>query len=370
MPGSNIIDYVIEYGNSTFTEREFSTEDALVLCQFTYLKFEKLMAPMSENIVSVKELDASPLKESLFSDKWLQKENRALFKAMADSKRFENLKMCLHINRVEKDTQFAALTFLLPDNRVLVVFRGTDENLVGWQEDMGFALERPVTGQILSVKYINDVSERFGCRFRVAGHSKGGNLAIYASLMARKEARDRIDNIYSFDGPGFRKEFLEAKGYEDISDRVIKVIPKSSIVGMILDEGKDSMVVEARSLGFSQHNPYMWVIKNGKLCKTEQTEAHKKLVESVNEWILDKDENQLERFVKILNTLLDSPEANTTSEYMKDFLKNTTRVIKTAADIDEDTKKFISSFVKSYFEILMDMIKEEVAASPFFDRKS
>lgn len=130
------------------------------------------------------------------------------------------------------------------------------------------------------------------------------------------------------------------------------------------------MVVEARSLGFSQHNPYMWVIKKGKLCKTEQTEAHKKLTESVNEWILDKDENQLERFVKLLNSLMDSPDANTTREYMKGFLRNTTKVIKAATDIDEDTKKFAASFVKSYFEILMDMIKEEMSDNPFFEKKS
>lgn len=370
MPSFNIIDYVLEYGKDTFGERKLSKEDALVLCQFTYLKFEGLMDSMSEEILTIKQINGSKDKDSLFSDKKLEKENRALFEAMVDSKRFEDLRMCLYINRIEKDTQFAAMTYLLSDNSVLVVFRGTDENIVGWQEDMGFALERPVTGQILSVKYINDISDRFRCNFSVAGHSKGGNLAVYASLMAHAGVRERIENIYSFDGPGFRKEFLKAKGYDSIRNKVIKVIPKSSVVGMILDEGKDSLVIEARSLGFSQHNPYMWVIKNGELVKTQQTESHKKLIESVNEWILDKDEHQLERFVEILNGLMASPDADTTRQYMKEFIKNTTKVIKAASDIDEDTKKFLSSFIKSYFEILMDMIKEEIPENPYKKKKS
>ena len=143
----NIIEYVKVYGKDSFGERRFCREDALVLSQFSYLKFEGILEVMSRVPVSITEINSSKVRDSLFSDYRYEKDNRALFDAMMTSVRFSDLKVAMYINRIEEGTQFAAFTFIMPGSNTLIVFRGTDETIVGWQEDMGLALKRNIGGQ-------------------------------------------------------------------------------------------------------------------------------------------------------------------------------------------------------------------------------
>ena len=64
----NIIDYVKEKGDKLFSERAFSKEDALVLSQFVYLKFDNLMDEMSKKEVSLSDLQNSENFDDLFFD--------------------------------------------------------------------------------------------------------------------------------------------------------------------------------------------------------------------------------------------------------------------------------------------------------------
>ncbi|MBP5599468.1 MAG: hypothetical protein J6X48_04225, partial [Lachnospiraceae bacterium] len=106
----NIIDYVKEKGDKLFSERAFSKEDALVLSQFVYLKFDNLMDEMSKKEVSLSDLQNSENFDDLFFDYRYEKDNRALFGAMVSSNRFKDMKMCFYVNKVdeETETQFAA----------------------------------------------------------------------------------------------------------------------------------------------------------------------------------------------------------------------------------------------------------------------
>lgn len=357
----NIVDYIAEVGASDFEERPFAALDAIVLCEFSYLKFDELVPGMAEKPVTISELNEASNKEVMFMDKRYGKDHKALFETMLMSKRFGGLKICCYINRVEPEaeTQFAAVTFLL-QGHVFIAFRGTDENMVGWQEDFKLALKRPTTGQVLSAKYINDVSDRFPGKFMVGGHSKGGNLAIYASMCAHPGARERISKIYSFDAPGFRSDVLEERGYEEIRKRVLKVIPESSFVGMLFGMDDDAVVIDSKSSGFSQHDMYKWVVKEGHLIKAHITDSHKILLKGFNEWVLGLDEERLERFVKFLCKLLDSTEAATTREFQKNFFKHSFSAIKATSELDEETKEFLGKFVKSYFEVAFDVVKDSI----------
>lgn len=361
MQNSNIIEYVNEFGKLDFDRRPLTNEDALVLCQFSYLKFESILDSLSDVPVSIKEIYNHKNSEALFSDFRYEKPNRLLAAAMAESQRFSEVKACFFIDRVETETQFSAITYILPDHSVLIVFRGTDENIVGWQEDLRLALNKPVLGQTLSVKYINDISKRFYGNFYIAGHSKGGNLAIYSAMLASGNTIERINKIIVFDSPGFRDDLLKENHYEKISKKVEKLIPKSSVVGMLLDSGESSTVVDCHTIaGVTQHNPYNWLIKDGKFVEKHLKEGHKVLIESINQWILSKDEENLERFVALLSEMIDSSEANTTTEFSKDFIKNATAVAKATGELNDETKSFLIDFVKSYFIIAGDLLKEEV----------
>ena len=63
----------------------------------------------------------------------------------------------------------------------MVVFRGTDDTLIGWKEDFHMTYMDHVPAQKRAASYLHHVMKEFPKgRFLVAGHSKGGNLATYA----------------------------------------------------------------------------------------------------------------------------------------------------------------------------------------------
>ena len=233
-----MIDYIKEYGDYTFSEKPLNEVDSLVLSQLAYLKFDGLVpGPGNAGTVSLEELDVRPDRDKLFSDERYREPNMELFGELVKSVRFRSLQVGNYVNEIEteQETQFSAITCFLGGQTVYVAYRGTDETIVGWKEDFNLAFSEPVPGQLRSVEYLNRAAEGFAGSFYVGGHSKGGNFSVYAAMNCRREVQDRILKVYSLDGPGFRPEIREGGHYESIAGRVEKIIPHSSLVGMLLE---------------------------------------------------------------------------------------------------------------------------------------
>lgn len=358
----NIVDYVKSYGDFSFKDKEFSVEDALVLCQFSYLKFDGLIDEMSDKPMPIKQLYSLPGVDLLFSDNRYEKDRRKLLKNIVESKRFGDASIYFYINRIEvqNETQFAALTYFLPGFGYFVAFRGTDENIVGWQEDFKMALDRPIRGQLLSVEYIDEVARRLPSSFMVGGHSKGGNLAMYSAMNCKMAVQKRIEKIFSFDGPGFRPEVLAECNFEAIKDRVVSVIPRSSLVGLLLTTDSESIVVSSNTVSALQHNPYSWVLRNGSFVKRQVSQAHLTWIKTFNEWLFSLGEEELERFICLFEEVLKATEADTTLELSKETIKCASNVIAKAKNVDDSTKEFLSSIMKSYFSMAKDIVKNDV----------
>ena len=360
-----IIDYVKEYGSHSLTEIPMNDEDSLVLCQLSYLKFDGLVPDVWENrrSVSIEELALHADYEKLFADERYERDNRALFEAVRSSRRFGKMRLNCYINIVEKEweTQFSAVTFLLEDGTLYVAFRGTDETIVGWKEDFNMAFLSPVPGQAYSVKYLNMVTGRLRKPFYIGGHSKGGNLAVYSAMKCAPQVQERILKIYSMDGPGFRSEVLAECGYEKIADRVVKILPHSSLIGMIFEKDIRYRVVESKTFGLAQHNPYTWVVKDGKFMEVDGIYERRRLMNTaINDWILSLDEQQLRTFVDTLYQVISASQAEDLIEFTADWKKSMNRVVSALREVDEQTAQMLKEIVKSLFEITGMYMREEV----------
>lgn len=356
MAALTLVKYVKEYGDYTFMEKPMNDVDSLVLCQFSYLKFDGMIPGLSENraSVSMRQLAAHERYEELYADERYAKENKGLFEAMAESKRFGNMKMNCFINIIEEEweTQFAAITYLLEDGTIYVCYRGTDENLIGWKEDFNMAFLSPIPGQEYSVKYLNIVTDRFPNDFYVGGHSKGGNLAVYASMGCLDEVKERIIKIYCMDGPGFRKEVLEQKEYALIEDRVVKILPHSSLVGMIFQTDDKYKVVESRNFGLMQHDPYSWLIKDGDFVTVDEIQRSRKMSnDTLNEWVLKQDQDKLKVFGETLFEVLYASGADNLIDLGKDWKKSLNGVLRALKEVDPDTKQMVKLAVKEFLEL-------------------
>ena len=404
-----VLEYLEKYGKYSFEEMPMTEVDSLALCQLAYLKFDGMVpeleldldgedassggqgmenggqsgeervpgeAPedMSEKQadglaeqlgVVLESLREHPDYEKLFADVRYEKPNRALYERMIQGKRFRSLRLNYYVNVIEKrwETQFSAVTYTLGDGIRYVAYRGTDETIVGWKEDFNMAFLSPVPGQAISVEYLKRVAERFDGPMFVGGHSKGGNLAVYSAMNCQPDIQDRILKIYSMDGPGFRPEVLEKCDFGKIADRVVKILPNSSLVGMIFESGMYFQVVKSKTFGLLQHDPYTWLVTGNHLVRADHLyERRQQMDNNLNEWILSLNEQQLRTFVDTLYQVITASQVDNLIDFTAEWKKSMNGVIAALKEVDEETVEALKEIVRSLFEITRENRKKQVAA--------
>ena len=360
-----ILDYLKEYGDYTLQEKPLSEVDSLALSQFAYLKFDEVAPGVDEEsaMVSLHEIAVHEKYDSLYGDERYRKDNTALFHALYHGKRFGGMEVGSYVNYIdlETETQFSAVTFLLPNGISYVAYRGTDETIVGWKEDMNLAFSEPVCGQHMSVDYLERVAKKIMGDFYVGGHSKGGNLATYACMNCRDEVRRRILAIYDHDGPGFRPEVKSQSAYSEIEDRIHKTIPHSSLVGMLLYSDGNYRVVESKTIGLAQHNPYTWLVRDDHFRIVEGIyEGRRFMDEALNQWILSLDQEQMHTFVDTFYKIILASETDNLIDFTANWFQSIHKIGAALKEIDPETGKMMIRIMKSLFNIVSLNAKERV----------
>lgn len=363
-PPDTVRAYLREYGDIPLAQRPMNDVDSLILCQLAYLKFDGLAPGLWEDKdpVRLSELCGHPLRDRLFADERFEKDNRELFEGMISGRRFRDIKLNCHVNIVEREreTQFCAITIFPGDGTMYVAFRGTDETIVGWKEAFNMMFLSPVPGQALGAAYLNTVGERFSEPLYVGGHSKGGNFAVYGAMNCSRPVQDRILKIYSMDGPGFRPETLKECGYERIADRVVKILPHSSMVGMLFERDGGYRVVRSHSFGPAQHDPCHWKIENGEFAAAEGLHAWARLSANVvNEWIVSQDEQRLGLLADTLYRIVSASEAQDLIAMAAHWQKSLRGMRAAFREADRDTMKMLREMLGGLLGLAWERFGEE-----------
>jgi hypothetical protein len=119
-----------------------------------------------------------------------------------------------------------------PGNRMVTVMSGTNGALVvrgthgdaEWA-DNGVRMYSADTGELFDcADYVNLAAARFGFNYIVtAGHSGGGNKAMYCFLTCKPRGKYIVDECFSLDGQGFSSEFRE-KYSADLDSRAALIV--------------------------------------------------------------------------------------------------------------------------------------------------
>ncbi len=361
----NIIDYVKEYGSHTFSESPLNEVDALVLSQLAYLDYRQFVPTLEEYNapVSIQHIYNHPECDKILDGYWYREENKALFAAAAESVRFGSLKLNYYVNVVneDKEVQFSAVTYVLDDKNAFVAYRGTDATIIGWKEDLNLAFSKPVYSQQLSVKYMEQVASYIGGNFYAGGHSKGGNLAMYAAMNCSEDARENLICVYSNDGPGFRPEILQAGNYEAIAERAVKFIPRSSVVGVLLESQNYYEVVESGSIGLLQHNSFSWKVEGASFVRAKNMKDSKIFWDAaMNEWILSLTEEELHSFIDTFYQVVCASEAKDVFQMGANWKKSMQSMGEALRGIDEETGKAIRKIIHALFDTAREMARAEI----------
>ena len=359
---SHIVSYVKRQQEKTFGDEPFNEVDALVLAQFIYLKLDGLVPTISQKKEAVYLYELADIMDydKVFADERYRKDNVELFHAMAESKRFRRMRMNYFsdITSVLAETQFSAMTVFLENGPTVIIYRGTDETMVGWKEDFNMSFKEPVTGQSLSALYLQQISKLLEGDFTVLGHSKGGNFAVYASMNVDEKVQNRIEKVYSFDSPGFRPEILESVDFNRIKDRIIKYLPHSSIFGVLLQSKENYQIVECFSIGVLQHNPYNWQVDGSEFKKLDKLDRGSVfLSETYNEWLYSLTDEELHAYSEIWYRIMQEANITTMLEFTKEPGKTLTSLIDAIRETDAQTKEMAKELAHSLIEVAKENIR-------------
>ena len=350
----NMVDYA-EHMLLPVEELPYNAVDSLILSQFSHFRFSgKNPDLFTWRGVPMEDLFREEISDDLFFDIWDPKNSRRLFEAMAKNPRYAHavVKGFVENTDAKVDKQFAAVCVQFNDDLCAVIFRGTDSSLVGWKEDLNMAFQSPIPSQTDALSYLARVAEHCPGSLCVGGHSKGGNLAVYASVFSDECVKARIARIYSHDGPGFLKNVLDSEQFRTVADRIDKTVPQSSIVGMLLESQEKFRVVRSNRFGIMQHDPFSWEVRNTDFVSIASLSATAGYLDkTLNRWLESIPDPDRRRLVNLIFRLVDSEEVATTTELWARWKKNTSALIKKITRVDEETKKFLNKTVKGLFSL-------------------
>ncbi len=356
----NVFDYLKWRGDLSFEASPFCEVDNLVFSMLSFIDFSDIVAdePLGNPVKLTDCLREYRMKypNGERFGRVIPEETGELFVRAAESVRYSDVYASFYISETNEDEfmQFAAVTFILPDNSIFVSFRGTDDTIVGWREDFNLSFTHPVMSQKKAVEYLTDIAAVYSGDIRTGGHSKGGNLAVYSAVFAPAYVRRRVAAAYSNDGPGFVREVIESPEFTEMTERICTIVPQSSVIGLLLEHKEKYCVIESSvsdSQGLFQHDPFSWSVIGPSFVHLDGlSKQGRRHDEVLGGWLDSITHEERRRFTETLFGLISSTGAKTLSDLSVDQVGKIGAAIRAYGELDRETKDNMFMFVKKLAE--------------------
>ena len=204
------------------------------------------------------------------------------------------------------------------------------------------AFSKPVPAQEAARKYLRAALARFPGAIRVGGHSKGGNLAMYAA--ATVDDGDRVTDIYNNDGPGLSDRMNADALYRRIAGRLRVYVPQGSIVGMLLQHPDEYTVVKSTSVSILQHDPYSWQVEGPAFVRMPGLSRDSARFDAAfRRWLSGIDEANRELLIDTLFNVLSAAKSRTFGrEFWQGLARNPGSVLSAIQNIDADKRRRVT----------------------------
>ena len=369
----NIMDYISWRGDLSFAQSPFNEVDNLILACFSYVNLDRIPAVTRQKGIELKKLVKEFKKlhtiKELEADKSFIRLAPFMMFEMAKSVRFGNCVIRNYVNEIvtEAEQQFSAVEIVLDDGTSYISFRGTDDTIIGWKEDFNLSTG-VVPAQERAVEYMQRISDKAYGMLRVGGHSKGGNLAIYGSVMC-KSAHDKILEIYSNDGPGFSKEFQESPETAEMMPKIIRIIPEYSIIGTLLEHEKQPIIVASTSRGLLQHDGFSWEVQGPGLVRRDSlNKTALRFIEILHKWIDGMDTEQKRLLIEDLFATLQASGCENLSEVQSGGIKSLAAMVKRLDKFAPESRgmmqELLTAICGGWLEQLQENTKDKLSAIP------
>ena len=366
-----MLEYLNQYGNVSLAQAPLNDVDLAIFAELVYCPVEQIAHPEG---LSLKELSLAMEKpgeqdvtQVRFS--YQMRDQQRLREALARAQRYDGVRIKAFRCTFDDpgQIQFAALA-LEAEGDAIVIYRGTDNTLAGWKEDFNLAYMERIPAQEMAVSFLEEMLEDANAG-RVCGHSKGGNLALYAAARCREEIRAKIQCVLSLDGPGLHESVIGSAGYARVADRLRLIIPRASLVGLLFEQPESVRIVESTVLGLHQHDPMTWKTSGMDFLNArDQTRTGKLLGQAVRRLIDRMPVEMREDFVEAIYEIIRATGAETVNDLVRGWLKNTVPVMRQRYHSDPEKYEVIQktallfwlSAAETFGEALPDRLQQQL----------
>ena len=352
----NIFNYLEDVQYDSIYNQPFTELDILLLTEITYLNYDTIVTDGLDLQKASRLTDVPqymPQENSMMNTK----HRLALLQQAASVKRYKNIKLLGYVNDIDLDVQkqFAAMTYKIDLDTFVIAFRGTDDSIIGWKEDFHMTYMEHVPAQQTAVRYVQKVMQAFPtATFILTGHSKGGNLATYASSQVEPSLQDRIKQIYSFDAPGLNHTIIETEGYQSIASKIKRYIPQGSIVGMMLQTPKQAHIVKSVAIGgIAQHDTFSWQIENEHFVLLDTLNPDSiQTDKTLKEWVETVPDDELKDFFDVFFGLILDAQITSIDEFFQpNSIKKVLTIVQNAHALTEQEKEMLNRLTRLLISI-------------------
>lgn len=345
---ATIKEYIKIYKDFSFEECDFNINDVIIFSELSYINWSGIVS-LSDNMITLKEagkiyFQNIDLKKEYISS--FAKENIDNLRNIINSKRYRDIKLANYVKYVDKEKQFGALCIYFDRDTVFVSFEGTDDTVIGWKEDFILGYHFPIISQKYAIDYLNRVIKEDDKIVYVGGHSKGGNLAMTASMYVKDDIFDRIRNVYNLDGPGFRMNEANSLEFKRMLPKLKMYVPTDSVIGMLLYSTDKYKVVKSTQNGIKSHNCNTWVCFGSFLEEGRQSNFSKKVNSKIKSWNKKYSDEELEKMIITFFSVLEKSDIKGFYELKKINKNQILKILSEVNTIDDKTRKLYLEAIK------------------------
>ena len=368
----NLITYVQQYEAQTFQEKLLTDIDVLILTEIAYLPFDRIV-PSTFNVTEAislnqlgKEFETIREKEHEKNPFMNTEERIQLLEVVSKSQRFKDIKVFGFMNDIDDELtkQFAAVCYQWEEDSRWIIFRGTDESLTGWKEDFMMTYSDLIPAQTDAIEYLRKQAELFKGNLNVSGHSKGGNLSLYASAMQEEDIQNRIQQIYCWDSPGVHRSILNTEGYHRIVSKAKRYIPQDSIVGLMLESHVPYHIIESQGSGISQHSALMWNVEEDRFVELTELTRNSQLTDQMfKQWTEAVSDEDLKLFFDTFFELFFEMGVETVNDVYYNFRMYMQKFFEKAYQMDTEKREILLRVGRLLFQIRYEIWKDTLSIS-------
>ena len=370
----NYFAFIDKYGKVSYKDKKETEIDILLFSQLAYLPMDNI--DFKNNQKYTLEEIATNIDRSVFLESLIAQRNALkLLDTIKDLPRFKEIKVTDYSYIMDENSQFGAVTFILPNKKIVIAFQGTDNTIAGWKEDAILSYKYPTTSQELAGSYVEKIISKYKRSIIICGHSKGGNLALVGAMRTTLLKKLAIKEIYSFDGPGLREKEFNSNQYKQVRKKLHNIVPDESMVGVLFNQ-ENLDVIKSDAKGIMQHATTSWQVEDDRLVRTNKSTLSDNLDKAIYDWLSNYDLEQRKLIIDEAFGLLEKSNIKRVSDISDNYLRSFLEVLKATETLENQTKVVIfnclkllsTTLSKTLINMELDSLKKKINNNIFKEK--